>query len=368
MNRFFLRKGIFAIIAMSVLSIAFFGCFHDSDDDDDDDATTSSYATADYALLKGAYLDGLQEVTIPIELNSTALSALSKGYDASGFFSAETSSSRFARSVGSSFASDFKATVSKATESGITLSFSGKTSALDYLFSLIATIPAAYTASGSAATRTAITLSVGSASTIPETSIDIANGTIPTKSELKGKTFKYVKGNSKDGIDIVYYVFNSDGSSATQKRFKEGKAKDPYTAPYNETTGYLGLYHHEDEADHMYLKKVGNTIYFYDKESEYSAESSSSLFTKYNLGGGSYIVLSSDGSASGYYTDTKDGVTTTGNYTGTFVNNGGVITMYIAAISNGEEIFALEDPCIYTGSELTTGGVFAEYLGEVPSN
>ena len=365
MSRFFLRKGIFAIIAMSVLSIAFFGYFHDSDDDDDDTSSSESASDKSVGILNGAYLDGLSEIKVSAALKS---GVYSDGADVSGLFSISTNSAKSARLVSNSYVSSFGATISKIFSDYFIVALSGKVALSDSSLKISVALPADKTSSGSALTVSPLTVNTGSAAAVSTASLALSSGSAPSTSELAGKTFKYVKCNSQDGVDVVFYQFNESGSSATHTRIKEGTLKGVYTAPYDESTGYLGLYHSSSDADSMNLIKIGGNLYFYDTESEYSAQSSSSLFTRYNIGDdGSYMTLSKDGSISGYYTDTKDGVTTTGDFSGNFVNNGGIVTIYTTVTSNGEEIFSLDEPCIYSGTALTTGGAFVEYLGSVPT-
>lgn len=387
MNRFFLRKGIFAIIAMSVLSIAFFGCFHDSDDDDDSSSSSESASDKSVGILNGAYLDGLSEIKVSAALKS---GVYSDGADVSGLFSISTSSAKSARSVSDSYVSSFGATISKIFSDYFIVALSGKVALSDSSLKISVALPADKTSSGSALTVSPLTVNTGSAAAVSTASLALSSGTIPSTSELAEKTFKYTRWNCKTGYKIVFYTFDDSGKTATQKTVTYDTSGDEENGtvvfnkvPYNSSTGAFLLCHDDDhdsistyeysdnvDADDMTLCKIGDAYYLYaTNDNSFSPESSNTLFTKYTMKGGSYITLSSSGSISGYYTDTKEGVTTTGNYSGNFVNNGGVVTIYTTVTNtSGEKVFSLAEQVLYTGSNIVDGGEFTEYLGEVPSN
>ena len=141
--------------------------------------------------------------------------------------------------------------------------------------------------------------------------------TIPTRSELTGKTFKkYDGGKVKDS-----YVFSEDTISATDKN------GDTWTAYYSEDSGLL---------DDYTIRKVGDAYYMYDEDKMASREGSGTgLFTTWKNSKGT-MTFNSDGT-----------MTTSGKSpTGTFVNNSGVITAKlgktITMLYDGTNIYETE--------------------------
>jgi hypothetical protein len=381
MNRFFLRKGIFAIIAMSALSIAFFGCFHDSDDDDDD-ASSSSESASDKSvgILNGAYLDGLSEIKVSAALKSGVYSA---GDSVSDLFSISTNSAKSERSVSSNYVSNFDATISKIFSDYFIVALSGKVALSDSSLKISVALPADKTSSGSALSVSPLTVNTGSAAAVSTASLALSTGTIPSASELAGKTFKYVRINCETGYKFVFYEFSDDGTTATQTSItydtedtSENETKIYTNVPYDSTTGKLPICHNGSgtvsyssvsDEDVMTLKKVGDAYYLYSINKDFEAENSSTLFTTYysledGEKTGDYIILKSDGTIGGAYEDSKNG---NGTYSGSFINNAGVISLSYTMSGDG---FTGSEEVIYTGSNIVDGGVFAEYLGEVPSN
>lgn len=385
MNRFFLRKGIFAIIAMSVLSIAFFGCFHDSDDDDDSSSSSESASDKSVGILNGAYLDGLSEIKVSAALKSGSYSA---GDTVKDLFSISTNSAKSARSVSSDYVSNFDATISKIFSDYFIVALSGKVALSNSSLKISVALPADKTSSGSALTVSPLTVNTGSAAAVSTASLALSSGSAPSESELAGKTFKYVRWNCETGYKIVFYTFDGSGTTATQKTVTYDTSGDEENGtvvfnkvPYNSKTGAFLLCHDDDHdsistyeysavgADDMTLCKIGDAYYLYS-EGDFAAQSSSTLFTTYKVledgeETGSSITLASAGSISGEYEDEDDdGNKTTGTYIGSFVNNDGIIMLTYGV----EDVFFMSQSLIYNGSNLLDGGEFTEYLGEVPSN
>lgn len=393
MKKFF--KMTAAVFATALLLGGFVAC---SDDDDDDSSTPAGggESLSTVSVLQGAYLDGLAEITIPVELKEDAESVLTQGKDVSEYFT-DTSS---ARAVSTNFLTDFIATVSKLTEKGIIITLSGKLKASDYSLALRAAIPAAYTKSGSAASVDALTVNVGSAAKVSEDSLDLSQETVPTAADLAGKTFKYTEVNSDTGYKIRYYQFDADGATATQTTVEtdtEEQVKNrkvTFTGvPYNSTDGSLPICHQghgenkkseydynsdDFDKDSMTLCKIGGRYYLYS-EGTFKAEKSDTLFTTYAMledgeEEGSYITLQKDGSITGRYEDEKEDkedktkkIKITGSYTGSFVNNNGVIMLSfdMKPDDSDESEDGLVQSLIYNGTNLLDGGEFTEYAGTI---
>lgn len=382
MNRFFLRKGIFAIIAMSVLSIAFFGCFHDSDDDDDDTSSSESASDKSVGILNGAYLDGLSEIKVSAALKS---GVYSDGDSVSDLFSISTNSAKSARTVSSDYVSSFGATISKISSDYFIVALSGKVALSNSSLKISVALPADKTSSGSALTVSPLTVNTGSAAAVSTASLAVEGGTAPSSSDLAGKTFKFFDTNDKTACETEYYVFNSTGTAATRiKVTNSSDSTTPEVKNYGSGTysnGILQKAHGNADFDDMTLRTLSDgKMYLYDEDS-YST-SDGSLLGKYGSDD-DYFTLNSDGSISGKFQDETDEKDSSGNtimaygtMTGRFVNNGGVVTLFCNRIvddnspslhdGSREDTFSLNS--IYTGSELLFGGKFEEYFGEVPTS
>mgnify|MGYP007070234148 CR=1 FL=1 len=268
------------------------------------------------------------------------------------------------------------------------VALSGKVALSNSSLKISVALPADKTSSGSALTVSPLTVNTGSAAAVSTASLALSSGTIPSASELAGKTFKYTRWNCETGYKIVFYTFDSSGTTATQKTVTYDTSGDEENGtvvfnnvPYNSSTGAFLLCHDDDhdsistyeysavDADDMTLCKIGDAYYLYS-EGDFAAQSSSTLFTTYKVledgeETGSSITLASAGSISGEYEDEDDdGNKTTGTYIGSFVNNDGIIMLTYGV----EDVFFMSQSLIYNGSNLLDGGEFTEYLGEVPSN
>lgn len=374
-------KKLLLLAMCSSLAFCFFSCA-DSDDDDDDTSVQPIVITTPQSsanVLSGAYLGGLEPITLSVDLNADALTELEQGKDISEYFSATTSAARAAISESSiDSVTNFTATVCNATASALTFMLTGKLPAENCFLSFTANIPAAATATGAAAAINALALDVGPVSSTSTASLDLAAASAPSASAFAGKTFRGAGVNTEQGCEVTYFSFDADGTGISRTFVTYyGDDEAPYVEQKSSGSSYDGsgtvVITHGSDTSEEKLIELDGSYYLYDDTEPLNAEVANNLFTTYNMEDGSSLVLAEDGSISGIYVgEGDDSSEIKGTYSGSFVNNGGIITLYTTiTITEGvpddhfENEFTIE--VLYDGQHLYQGMKLVEFTGIVPT-
>lgn len=367
----------------------------------DDDAGEKSESTS---IEKGKEFSEKISIDLNGSLNTDGLSALAKGTDITNYFVAsQASSARSAVSDGSGLES-FKATVESVTSSKIEVLLTAKAPETDCKIVLCVAIPADFTESGEDIVQNSAVLDVGDVKEISKESTVLSSFTkITNLSDVSGKIFKYYFGKEADDYydelevaDVYYYYsFTSDSVTCTEYVYKTSTGElvdgSPETAAYIFKNGklYNGKQinntetydYNKDERDAyygtLYLK---NGIYYIIDENALQRKSGNGLFatfgedrtiresTSEKFEQTEALTLHSDGSVSGSSTsgaykvengtETPEDVSTS-NYTGTFTNNGGILScdLKVVGISTAhDETYAWTSTAasnfLYDGSNL----------------
>lgn len=385
----------FALLCATIfISYGFVSCSADDDDAGEESESTS--------IEKGKEFSEKISIDLNGSLNTDGLSAFDKGTDITNYFVAsQASSARSAVSDGSGLES-FKATVESVTSSKIEVLLTAKAPETDCKIVLCVAIPADFTESGEDIVQNSAVLDVGDVKEISNKFTVLSSFTkITNLSDVSGKIFKYYFGKVADYelevADVYYYYsFTSDSVTCTEYVCKTSTGElvdgSPETAArifkkngklydgkqINNTENYN--YDKDERAAYdgtLYLK---NGIYYIIDENAFQGKSGNGLFTTFSedrtirestsekFEQTESLTLHSDGSVSGSSTSgayiVENGTETpvdvsTSNYTGTFTNNGGILScdLKVVGISTAhDETYAwtstVASNFLYDGSNL----------------
>ncbi len=377
-----MKKSLF-VVAMLAVSLAFFACSSDSPSDETP-APTSGLPTK--TVTKGADY----EEDVSIDLSSTPLKAALSG-DVTSYFSQSQATARAA--VSDTGITNFRAVVKTSTTTSVTVTISGTAPATDCKIVITVTIPASETASGKPVVKNATVVNVGAVSA--EVSSASTTLSVPANSDLAGKIFaggaqlkdaKDDKGQTVYYTDRKYFSFGTESGEAVPATLYWHRTLEDETTTlfnigaYSYKAGTLTYTGAQDENDHnsddntFVIRKAGDTMYLIeDFDEEYKRTSGSGLFatftstiTKDQETETSEVTLTSDGVITGTTKDVirySDGTgaeqtyTTEAQLTGTFINNGGVLSCNVKITVTTEEgeimTIDMDDGLIlYDGSQL----------------